>query len=89
MDFNDLTPEQRSKIDAAKTPQEILALAQEEGYELSPEELDMVAGGDAWYEDSPVTCMNCGHNWRERLPDSGTKTIRCPNCGSEYDYTRW
>ena len=89
MDLKELTPEQRAKIDAAKTPEEILAIAQEEGYELNPEELDAIAGGDAGYEDSLVTCMDCGHSWRERLPDSGTKTLRCPNCGLVFEYTRW
>lgn len=46
MEFNDLTDEQKEKIRNCKTPEDILALAQEEGYELSSEELETVSGGD-------------------------------------------
>ena len=45
MDFKDLTEEQMAKARACKTPEEILELAKEEGYELSDEELDGVSGG--------------------------------------------
>ena len=45
MNFNDLTDEQKAKAQACKTPDEILALAKEEGYELSDDELEGVAGG--------------------------------------------
>ena len=37
MRFKDLTPEQQEKAKACKTPEEILALAKEEGYDLSDE----------------------------------------------------
>ena len=45
MNFEDLTPEQKEKARACKTPEEILALAKAEGYELSDEELEGVSGG--------------------------------------------
>ena len=45
MKFEDLTPELQEKANACKTPEEILALAKEEGYELSDEELEGVSGG--------------------------------------------
>jgi len=35
MNFEDLTPELQEKVKAYKTPEEIFALAKEEGYELS------------------------------------------------------
>ena len=35
MEFEDLTLEQRQKALACKTPDDLLALAKEEGYELS------------------------------------------------------
>jgi len=47
MNFEDLTPEQQEKARACKTPEEVLALAKQEGYELSDAELDGIAGG-AW-----------------------------------------
>ena len=45
MNFEDLTDEQKAKAQACKTPDEILALAKEEGYELSDDELAAVSGG--------------------------------------------
>ena len=45
MDFENLTDEQRAKARACNTPEEIMSLAKEEGYELSEEELDGIAGG--------------------------------------------
>ena len=48
MNFEDLTPEQLEKAKACKTPEDFLALAKEEGYELSDEELAAVNGGINW-----------------------------------------
>ena len=45
MKLEDWSPEQVEKAQACKTPEDILALAREEGYELSDEELNGVAGG--------------------------------------------
>ena len=45
MNFEDLTPEQQEKAKACKTPEDILALAKEEGYELSEDELAGISGG--------------------------------------------
>ena len=40
-----LTEEQKKKVEAAQTPEELLALAKEEGYELPADMLDAVNGG--------------------------------------------
>ena len=49
MNINDLTPEQIEKAKAAKSTDELLALAKEEGVELTDEQLEAVAGGgDDW-----------------------------------------
>ena len=40
-----LTDEQKKKLEAAHTPEDFLAIAKEAGYELSPEQLEAVAGG--------------------------------------------
>ena len=35
-----LTDEQKQRVKAAKTPEELLSLAKEAGYELNPEQLE-------------------------------------------------
>ena len=70
MDFKDLSPELQSKARACKTPEEIIALAREEGYELSDEELQAVSGGNAW-QCTDVACphkMPCRKD-SEKLKD--------------------
>lgn len=51
MIFEDLTPEQREKARACKTPEEMLALAKEEGRELSEQELEAVSGGSLCWDN--------------------------------------
>ena len=48
MNFNDLTPELQERARACKTPEDVLSLAKEEGYELSDDELRSVSGGVSW-----------------------------------------
>ena len=58
MNFEGLkNPELQEKLKAAKTPEDILELAKEEGYELSDSDLDGVSGGD-W--DCWTVCTNRG-----------------------------
>lgn len=60
MDFDSLNPEQQEKVLNARTPEEIVALAKEEGYELSDEELDGIAGGMMWGDVCVgVACKVC------------------------------
>ena len=40
-----LTEEQKKNVETAQTPEELLAIAKETGYELSPEELEAISGG--------------------------------------------
>ena len=46
MKLEDLAPELQEKAKACNTPEEMLALAKEEGYELTDEDLQGIAGGD-------------------------------------------
>ena len=63
MNFNDLTPEQQEKVRACKTTEDILALAKEEGYQLSDKELEAVSGGSIWEDivDGFTDCTALGH----------------------------
>ena len=45
MEFDELSQELKDKAKACKTPEEVLALASEEGLALSDEELEEIAGG--------------------------------------------
>ena len=58
MDHKDLTEEQRAKVAGASAPEDILRLAQEEGYELSDEELEQISGG--WFGLEREVCPKCG-----------------------------
>lgn len=49
MQFNELTDEQKAKAKACQTPEELAALAKDEGIELTDEQLEQVAGG--WKSD--------------------------------------
>ena len=48
--YKNLSDEVKEKAQNCRTPEEIIALAQEEGYELTDEELEGVAGGSSWLE---------------------------------------
>lgn len=43
-----LTDEQKARASACKTPEDLLKLAQEEGYDLNDEEIEGIAGGLSW-----------------------------------------
>ena len=45
VEFDDLTVEQKERLKACKTPEEIIALAKEEGIERGEEELEAINGG--------------------------------------------
>ena len=60
MNFDDLTPEQQERVLNAKTPEDILVLAKEDGYELSDEDLEGIAGGMMWGDVCVgVACKVC------------------------------
>lgn len=63
MDREQLTQEQREKLDACKTPEDLLALANDLGVRLTDEELDQISGG-GWSGDrggyNKKDCPHCG-----------------------------
>lgn len=81
MQIETLTPEQCERIANAQGPEEILAIAAEEGYELSEEELDEISGGDWSIKDKikkALQCPNCGSYEVHRFPQPGvTGVVQC------------
>lgn len=43
--FDSLTDEQKEKIKACKTPDEVVKLVKSDGFELSDEALELISGG--------------------------------------------
>ena len=61
MNYADIPDSLKERAQACKSPEELLALAKEEGYELSDADLEVVSGGDTW--DPDLNCGNhCNHN---------------------------
>ena len=61
MDIKDVPEDIRKRAAACKTPEELLELAKQEGYELSDEDLEAVNGGDrgVWVDKNNCTlCKN-------------------------------
>ena len=56
--FENLPEEIQAKAKDCKTPEEMLELAREEGYELSDAELSGIAGGLDW--DCATDCPSIG-----------------------------
>ena len=56
MEFGELAPELQEKLKQCKTTEEVLALATEQGEDLSEVELKAIAGGE-WCEG--VTGQGC------------------------------
>lgn len=76
MNLDNITPEQRRKAAACKTSEELLALAKEEGVDLTDEQLDAIAGGleKDWFGD--YMCPKCG----EQVNTYTDGSYWCPYC---------
>ena len=62
--LNKLTDEQKKKVEAAQTKEELLALAKEAGYELSQEQVDELCGGKgSGYCNDGDYCVRNTCNW--------------------------
>ena len=60
MNFEDLKrPELQEKLKSVKSADDLFALAKEEGLELTDEQLQVLAGGEEWYEPIPP-CRKAG-----------------------------
>ena len=64
VNYEDVPDSIRKRAEACKTPEELLALAAEEGYELTDEELKAINGGTlyqdcTWDQCDEATCKLC------------------------------
>lgn len=73
-----LSEEQIAKVKACKNNEELLAVAKEEGIELTEEQLSAVSGGSCTPE---MTCPKCGGKARA-YSDGMFSACSCPNCGT-------
>ena len=64
MDIKEIPDSIKERAQACKSPEELLALAKEEGYDLSEGDLDAVSGG-AWNDPDNHcnVCYNLEHNY--------------------------
>ena len=83
MNFDELSPELQKRAQTCKTPEEVLNLAREEGYELSDDELQSISGGMKWRcEDKTCSDFVPAHStrgctWeRGRRTGSGIRSVR-------------
>ena len=67
MNYENLSPEQRERARACESPEELAALAEEEGLELSDEMLKGVAGGG--FDPSKCKMYLCYRNLPQRPAD--------------------
>ena len=58
--YDSLSEGAKAKLKGCETPEEILELAQEEGYELSDEQLEGISGG--WGSHCGNYCFDDGRN---------------------------
>ena len=85
-----LTKEQIEKVKACKNHEELLALAKEEGIELTSEQLTAISGGGACSVASdigdflnPFDCPECGSNKVNAVKGKGN-LFRCESCGFQW-----
>ena len=78
-----LSEEQIAKVKACKSQEEMLALAKEEGFELTDEQLEAVSGGSC--DDSVLVCSQCRYDLVTMLEHGtgdheGYKLVECNRC---------
>ena len=61
--LNTLTDEQKKKVEAAKSPDELLELAKETGRELTVDELEAVSGGKICWTHCSIKDHPCKNTY--------------------------
>ena len=63
-------------FESQMAPEDLLKHVEEEGYDLTDEEMDQIAGGGEWENEC---CPRCGHTGTMYNP--ALKKSRCGKCG--------
>ncbi|MBO7573312.1 MAG: Nif11 family protein [Bacilli bacterium] len=85
-----LSEEQIAKVKDCKNHDDLLALAKQEGLELTSEQLEAVNGGACSNTDNCPPCPYCGStNVKLRQSGKVLKKYKCNDCGKEFqtEYT--
>ncbi len=80
MNYDELTAEQREKLNGCRTPEDVIELAKQEGYELTDAEAARIAGGESDDSTPVYKCPRCGST-DVQFEDSG-RTKWCKKCGT-------
>ena len=80
--FKGLSQEQMAKLKGCNNAEELVALAKEEGVELTDEQLEAVNGG-CGTTTGYWGCPYCGYRWGAE--SVGYPRLRCFGCGREYN----
>ena len=75
-----LSEEQIAKLKTCKSNEEILAVAKEEGLELTDEQLEAVSGGNCLMD---FDCPKCGQTIDYNSCDD-YYNYTCPHCGHKF-----
>ena len=80
-----LTEEQIAKVKSCKNQEELLKMAQEEGIELTDEQLEAVSGGCGSDDSNPITCPKCNSTDVTYYPIKGRPgKFHCNSCGNVF-----
>ena len=80
--FKGLSEEQMAKLKDCNNVEQLLALAKQEGVELTDEQLEAVNGG-CGTTTGYWGCPYCGYRWGAE--SIGYPRLRCLGCGREYN----
>ena len=87
MDFKDISDELKEKVASASSPEDILELAKTEGYELTDEQLEEVAGGGIWdrtHDAHSDGCPKCGSHDLNYSSVGQIMWYTCKKCGHKW-----
>ena len=84
MEHAELTSEQREKMKASHTEEELFALAKTEGIELTDRQLDAIAGGQEGWA-STLVCPYCGGTFTVEIQNQGVhESYHCFDCDKDF-----